>query len=104
MSVVEFEALFRKNYERLYYHAYDIIHDEDQAKDVVSDVFANVWQLRENTDMSTVLSYHYTAVRTAAWTASSSPSATCRSWRTCCTRWKCLPMPTGKNTRPASPC
>ena len=63
MSAQDFETLFKKNYERLYYHAHDIIHDEDAAKDVVSDVFINVWQLRETIEQNTVLPYLYTSVR-----------------------------------------
>lgn len=63
MTSHEFEQLFKANYERLYFHAYDFVHDEDVAKDMVSDVFVNVWQLRETIDMSRVLSYLYTSVR-----------------------------------------
>ena len=63
MSVQQYEQLFKKNYERLYFHALDFIHDEDSAKDIVSDIFINVWRLRETIDPSTVLSYLYTSVR-----------------------------------------
>lgn len=63
MMANEFEDLFKKNYERLYYHAYDIIHDEDAAKDVVSDVFINVWQRRDTIEQITVLPYLYASVR-----------------------------------------
>ena len=63
MSVHDYEGLFMQNYERLYYHAYAISQDEDVAKDVVSDVFMNVWRLRETIDRNTVLSYLYTSVR-----------------------------------------
>ena len=63
LSVQDYEKLFKKNYERLYYHALDFIHDEDSAKDIVSDIFINVWRLRETIDPTTVLSYLYTCVR-----------------------------------------
>ncbi len=63
MTVHDFEQLFKQNYERLYYHSMDIVHDEDLAKDVVSDVFVNVWRLRETITTNTVLSYLYTSVR-----------------------------------------
>ena len=46
MTVHEYEQLFKQNFERLYYHSLDIVHDEDVARDVVSDVFVNVWKLR----------------------------------------------------------
>lgn len=63
MSVLDYEKLFKQNYERLYYHAHAIIHDEDIAKDVVSEVFINVWRLRKSIDLNTVVSYLYTSVR-----------------------------------------
>lgn len=63
ISVHDFETLFRQNYERLYFHAHAIVHDEDVAKDVVSEVFVNVWRLRETIEPSTVLPYLYTSVR-----------------------------------------
>lgn len=63
MTSLDFERLFKANYERLYYHAYDFVHDEDLAKDMVSDVFVNIWQLRDTIDMTRVLSYLYTSVR-----------------------------------------
>ena len=63
LTVHEYENLFKQNYERLYYHAHAITHDEDIAKDVVSEVFVNVWRLRETIDLNTVLSYLYTSVR-----------------------------------------
>ena len=57
ISVHDFETLFRQNY------AHAIVHDEDVAKDVVSEVFVNVWRLRETIEPSTVLPYLYTSVR-----------------------------------------
>lgn len=39
----EFEALFRKNYDRLYYTACDWVEDAEVARDVVSDVFGELW-------------------------------------------------------------
>ena len=63
MSVLDYEKLFKQYYERLYYHAHAIVHDENMAKDVVSEVFINVWRLRESIDVNTVLSYLYTSVR-----------------------------------------
>lgn len=61
--VQEYEQLFKQNYERLYYHSLDIVHDEDIARDVVSDVFVSVWRLRESIARETALSYLYASVR-----------------------------------------
>ena len=63
MTVREYEQLFKQNFERLYYHSLDIVHNEDVARDVVSDVFVNVWRLRDKVAMDTALSYLYTSVR-----------------------------------------
>ena len=63
MTVREYEQLFKQNFERLYYRSLDIVHDEDVARDVVSDVFVNVWKLRETIALDTALSYLYTSVR-----------------------------------------
>lgn len=63
MSSTEYEGLFKKNYERLFYHAVSIVNDEDTARDVVSDVFVGVWRLRETINMTTIVSYLYTSVR-----------------------------------------
>ncbi len=41
---VEFEALFRGNYARLYHYALDFLEDEEAAKDVVSEFFADLWK------------------------------------------------------------
>ncbi len=63
MSVLDYEKLFKRYYEQLYYHAHAIVHDDDIAKDTVSEVFINVWRLRDTIDSSTVLSYLYSSVR-----------------------------------------
>lgn len=63
MSVHDYEQLFKQNYERLYFHSLDIVHDEDLARDVVSDVYVNVWRLRDTIAVDTALSYLYTSVR-----------------------------------------
>ena len=63
MSVQDFERLFKQNYERLYYHALDIVHDDETARDVVSDVYVNVWRLRDTINHDTVISYLYASVR-----------------------------------------
>lgn len=58
-----FEHLFKTHFERLYYFAYDIVRDEESARDVVSEVFANAWQRHEMLDASRVVSYLFTSVR-----------------------------------------
>lgn len=40
----EFEALFRKCYVRLYHYALDFLEDEEAAKDIVSELFGDLWK------------------------------------------------------------
>lgn len=40
----EFEALFRKNYLRLYHYALDFVENEEVAKDIVSELFGDLWK------------------------------------------------------------
>ena len=38
------ERLFRTNYERMYRLAFALLHDNEEARDVVSDVFSKLWE------------------------------------------------------------
>ena len=38
----QMERLFRENYERMYRLAFALLHDNEEARDVVSDVFSRV--------------------------------------------------------------
>lgn len=40
----EFEELFKENYSRLFYYALDYVEDEEAAKDIVSEVFSDIWE------------------------------------------------------------
>lgn len=39
------EQLFRTNYERMYRLAFALLHDNEKARDVVSDVFSKLWEV-----------------------------------------------------------
>ena len=39
----QMEQLFHDHYERMYRLAFTLLHDNDVAKDVVSDVFSRLW-------------------------------------------------------------
>lgn len=43
----QFEELFKKNYSKLYYVALDWVEDEESAKDLVNDLFAELWKQYE---------------------------------------------------------
>ena len=59
----EFEELFKTNYSRLFYCAYDLVGDTEIAKDIVGDVFGETWgqylRLREER----IEAYLYRSVR-----------------------------------------
>lgn len=62
------QAVFAEIYNRykgvLYLHAYRMIQDKEEAKDVVQELFAAVWANRENLVIKTTLSaYLYGATR-----------------------------------------
>ena len=40
----QMEQLFRANYERMYRLAFALLHDNEEARDVVSDVFSKLWE------------------------------------------------------------
>jgi RNA polymerase sigma-70 factor (family 1) len=60
----DFEELFKNNYTKLYYYALNIIHDSEEVKDIVSDVFKYLWEHFEEMDeSSSVTALLYTLVK-----------------------------------------
>jgi RNA polymerase sigma-70 factor (ECF subfamily) len=58
-----FEALFREYFPPLMSFARKILVDEDDAREVVHNVFINLWEKRQKIDLSTSLkSYLFTSV------------------------------------------
>ncbi|MCQ6958283.1 RNA polymerase sigma factor [Mucilaginibacter aquariorum] len=59
-----YKVIYKRYFHLLFVHAYKKVRDEDQAKDVVQDVFANLWFKREFSLPSTNLAgYLITSVR-----------------------------------------
>jgi RNA polymerase sigma-70 factor (ECF subfamily) len=59
-----YNEIYYRYFYLLYVHAYKKLHDEEQAKDVVQDVFANLWFKREfSLPSSNLAGYLFTAVR-----------------------------------------
>lgn len=59
----EFEELFKENYSRLFYFALDWVEDEEAAKDIVSDMFSDVWADYARLRSLNLKTYITTAVR-----------------------------------------
>jgi len=78
ISATQFEELFRKNYTRFYYYAYDILNQEEESRDVVAEAFMSVWKNLENIDHEKLQSYLFTSVRNKCLTLLSRQRTTCR--------------------------
>ena len=57
------ETLFRRYYERMFLTARTLLRDPEEARDVVSDVFAELMESRQALDMKRVESYLLVSVR-----------------------------------------
>jgi RNA polymerase sigma-70 factor (ECF subfamily) len=58
-----FEKIFMKYYQNLCRYAFDLLRSQDDAKDVVTEVFTNVWDKRKDIDVKQSLrSYLYRSV------------------------------------------
>lgn len=40
----DFETLFRTNYSRLYFYAFNLVNDQECAEDIVADTFSYLWK------------------------------------------------------------
>ena len=45
-----FELLYKTHYKELYIHALSFVRDEEEAKDIVTDVYEYVWKNFEKLD------------------------------------------------------
>ena len=59
----EFKKLFTEKYMQLYYFAFDYLKEEDECRDIVSEVFTTIWNRREHIDRKNINSYLYSCVR-----------------------------------------
>ena len=64
-NMEEMELLYKKFYVSLYRYAQTFLEDEDEAKDVVGDVFQRLWESWQNVSehQETPTSFLYVAVR-----------------------------------------
>lgn len=58
-----FEQLYKDNYARLYYYAFQFISDAEICKDIINDVFENAWNQFDSLRQEPLSSYLYTSVR-----------------------------------------
>lgn len=50
-----FESLYKTHYKELYVHALSFVRDEEEAKDIVTDVYEYVWKNSDKLDFSVSL-------------------------------------------------
>jgi RNA polymerase sigma-70 factor (ECF subfamily) len=61
-----YEVLFRQLYELLCQYAYSILHNYDEAEDIVQKIFCKLWEQREKIEIHTsIKSYMYRMVHNA---------------------------------------
>lgn len=61
-----FESIFKDNYSPLFRYVSSIVKDEDLAKDVISDLFLNLWQHQDTLQISNLKPYLFRAARNGA--------------------------------------
>lgn len=62
-----FEQVYRDTYSRLFYLAYDIVGDEESARDIVGEVFVSVWKNHRNVGYSNLKGFLYVSVRNKSY-------------------------------------
>ncbi|SEJ02206.1 RNA polymerase sigma-70 factor, ECF subfamily [Dyadobacter koreensis] len=63
-STVAFEALYSRYFPRLYQHAFKMLKDQDEAQDLIQELFTSFWIKGRELDLTTsVSSYLYAATR-----------------------------------------
>lgn len=63
----QFEKLFDDNYRRLIFHALRFVDSQEEAEDIVSDVFYELWKKIDCLDLNSgITAYLYRAVSTRA--------------------------------------
>ena len=58
-----FKELFEASYEKLYYASILIVNDEDEARNIVDDTFAALWEKFDPLTQTYNNSYLYTIVQ-----------------------------------------
>lgn len=63
-SKAAFEALYNRYFPRLYQHAFKMLKDQDEAQDLVQELFTSFWVKGKDLDLTTsISSYLYAATR-----------------------------------------
>jgi RNA polymerase sigma factor (sigma-70 family) len=63
VTLDKFESIFKDNYSPLFRYVSSIVKDQDLAKDVISDLFLNLWQQRDKLQINNIKPYLFRAAR-----------------------------------------
>ncbi len=65
---VRFKKIFDDNYRRLLFHALRFVQNDEDAEDIVADVFADLWHRMDSLDLEVggIVAYLYRAVSSRA--------------------------------------
>ncbi len=58
-----FDILYERHYNGLYHDAYGRIKDQSACKDIVQDVFIDLWQRASKISNDNIIAYLHTAIR-----------------------------------------
>jgi len=61
-----FECIFKDNYSPLFRYVNSIVNDEDMAKDILSDLFLNLWQQKDQLQINELKPYLFRAAKNGA--------------------------------------
>ena len=63
MQATEFEGFFKENYSKIYYLALSLLHDEEAARDIVSDSFEYLFTHNSQLQKNDACNYLFVSVR-----------------------------------------
>jgi len=78
ITAKDFEELFRQNYKRYYFYAFDLLAQEEESRDVVAEAFVSVWKNHTNVDPEKLQSYLFTSIRNKCLTQLGKQKRVCR--------------------------
>ncbi len=58
-----FENIYKKYFSRLYAHAYKLLKDKDACKDIIQEIFSQLWFKRHTQEIKALDAYLYAATR-----------------------------------------
>ena len=61
-----FENVFKEHYPALFRYVKSIVRDEDQSKDILSDLFLNLWLQKDKLQINNIKSYLFRSARNGA--------------------------------------